>query len=47
MIVVNHGGARIGQEVNVRVVSVLQTSAGRLVFGEIHGNLPALGNLNG
>ncbi len=35
MIVVEHGRAHIGQEVNITVTSVLQTPAGRMIFGRI------------
>lgn len=38
MVVVTHGAAHIGTEVEARVTSALQTSAGRLIFGEIPGD---------
>lgn len=45
MVVVEHGRASLGQEVAIVVTSVLQTPAGRMVFGRIggtgeHGALP-------
>jgi hypothetical protein len=35
MVVVEQGRSHIGQEVQVTVTSVLQTPAGRMVFGRI------------
>ena len=35
MVVVEHGRANIGQEVGITVTSVLQTPAGRMIFGRI------------
>ena len=37
MVVVNSGKDRIGQKLEVSVTSVLQTSAGRMIFAEIRG----------
>jgi len=37
MVVVEHGRASLGQEVAITVTSVLQTPAGRMVFGRIGG----------
>jgi len=37
MVVVEHGRAQIGNEVNITVTSVLQTPAGRMIFGKIEG----------
>lgn len=37
MVVVEEGRDRIGQEVNVTVTKVLQTSAGRMIFGRMGG----------
>jgi uncharacterized protein YacL len=37
MVVVEQGRAAIGQEVNITVTSVLQTNAGRMIFGRIEG----------
>ena len=37
MIVVDQGRQHIGQVVNVAVTSVLQTSAGRMIFGKVDG----------
>jgi len=37
MVVVNSGKDRIGQKLEVAVTSVLQTSAGRMIFAEIRG----------
>jgi uncharacterized protein YacL len=36
MVVVEQGRDRIGQSVNLVVTSVLQTSAGRMIFGRVH-----------
>jgi len=43
MIVVEHGRAHIGQEVAITVTSVLQTPAGRMIFGRIE---PKTGSSN-
>ena len=37
MVVVNNGKERIGQKLEVAVTSVLQTSAGRMIFADIKG----------
>jgi uncharacterized protein YacL len=37
MVVVEQGRSSIGQEVNITVTSVLQTPAGRMIFGRIDG----------
>jgi uncharacterized protein YacL len=37
MVVVEHGRSAIGQEVGITVTSVLQTNAGRMIFGRIEG----------
>ncbi len=37
MVVVDRGRAAIGQEVSITVTSVLQTPAGRMIFGKIDG----------
>jgi uncharacterized protein YacL len=37
MVVVEHGRNQIGHEVNITVTSVLQTPAGRMIFGKIEG----------
>jgi uncharacterized protein YacL len=41
MVVVEHGRSAIGQEVGITVTSVLQTNAGRMIFGKIEGRPPA------
>ena len=41
MIVVEGGRAHIGQTVRIAVTSVLQTSAGRMIFGRYEGDSPA------
>jgi uncharacterized protein YacL len=43
MVVVEQGRSSIGQEVQVTVTSVLQTPAGRMVFGRIDGRPSAVG----
>ena len=43
MVVVEQGRARIGDRVSVAVTSVLQTSAGRMIFGRIEGAAPVGG----
>jgi uncharacterized protein YacL len=40
MVVVESGRDRIGQNVTITVTSVLQTSAGRMVFGKFDGSTP-------
>jgi len=40
MVVVEQGRSAIGQEVNITVTSVLQTPAGRMVFGRIEARIP-------
>jgi uncharacterized protein YacL len=37
MVVVEQGRGSIGQEVTITVTSVLQTPAGRMIFGRIGG----------
>jgi uncharacterized protein YacL len=51
MVVVEQGRAAIGQEVGITVTSVLQTPAGRMVFGRIEGKVaepkgPTAGSLS-
>jgi uncharacterized protein YacL len=41
MVVVEHGRSAIGQEVSITVTSVLQTPAGRMIFGRIENRSPA------
>jgi uncharacterized protein YacL len=41
MVVVEHGRSSIGQEVTITVTSVLQTPAGRMIFGRIEARPPA------
>jgi uncharacterized protein YacL len=38
-VVVEQGRAAIGHEVSITVTSVLQTNAGRMIFGRIDGKL--------
>ena len=38
MVVIDHGRDRIGQDASIIVTSVLQTSAGRMIFGRIEGD---------
>ena len=40
MVVVEQGRPRIGQEVPITVTSVLQTPAGRMIFGRIESRPP-------
>jgi uncharacterized protein YacL len=40
MVVVEQGRGRIGDTVNILVTSVLQTSAGRMIFGRLEGAPP-------
>jgi uncharacterized protein YacL len=44
MIVVEQGRAHVGQEVNIAVTSVLQTPAGRMIFGRIDGRAGTTGS---
>jgi uncharacterized protein YacL len=37
MVVVEGGRNRIGQELNVRVTSTLQTNAGKMIFTKVEG----------
>jgi uncharacterized protein YacL len=37
MVVVEQGRAALGQEVPITVTSVLQTNAGRMIFGRLEG----------
>jgi uncharacterized protein YacL len=41
MVVVEHGRSMIGQEVTITVTSVLQTPAGRMIFGRLESRAPA------
>jgi uncharacterized protein YacL len=41
MVVVEQGRAHIGNDVSITVTSVLQTPAGRMIFGRIEGRPPA------
>ncbi len=43
MVVVEHGRSMIGQEVSITVTSVLQTPAGRMIFGRLEQRTPAQG----
>jgi uncharacterized protein YacL len=43
MVVVEQGRSAIGQEVAITVTSVLQTNAGRMIFGRLDGRPPAAG----
>jgi len=47
MVVVDGGGSAIGRQVNIMVTSVLQTSAGRMVFGRPVDAEPAAGRAAG
>jgi len=40
MVVVEQGRSAIGQEVTITVTSVLQTPAGRMIFGRIESRYP-------
>jgi uncharacterized protein YacL len=42
MVVVEHGRSMIGNEVFITVTSVLQTPAGRMIFGRLEGRAPAV-----
>jgi uncharacterized protein YacL len=39
MVVAEHGRNHVGEEVRLTVTSVLQTSAGRMIFGRLDGQL--------
>jgi uncharacterized protein YacL len=41
MVVVEHGRSMIGQEVSITVTSVLQTPAGRMIFGRLETRSPS------
>jgi uncharacterized protein YacL len=41
MVVVEQGRSAIGQEVAITVTSVLQTPAGRMIFGRMESRSPA------
>ena len=41
MVVVDQGRGKIGERIDVVVTSVLQTSAGRMIFGRFEGPRPA------
>jgi len=43
MVVIEQGRQQIGNEVSITVTSVLQTSAGRMIFGKIEGKNAAPG----
>jgi len=43
MVVVEQGRQAIGQEVGITVTSVLQTNAGRMIFGRMDSRLPPQG----
>jgi uncharacterized protein YacL len=45
MVVVEQGRNAIGQEVQITVTSVLQTPAGRMIFGRIDNRPPSGGNI--
>jgi uncharacterized protein YacL len=47
MIVVEQGRAHIGQDVVIVVTSVLQTPAGRMIFGRIEGRQSSSARPNG
>src|SRR5438445_7613233 len=44
MVVVEQGRSAIGQEVAITVTSVLQTNAGRMIFGRVEGKPPLAGS---
>ena len=44
MVVVEGGRSNIGQEVAIVVTSVLQTPAGRMIFGRLEGGRPGSGS---
>ena len=39
MVVVDQGRGKIGEVINIAVTSVLQTSAGRMIFGRVEGTV--------
>ena len=41
MVVVEQGRAHLGQEVSISVTSVLQTPAGRMIFGRLESVRPS------
>jgi uncharacterized protein YacL len=41
MVVVEQGRSVIGQEVSITVTSVLQTPAGRMIFGRVEQTRPS------
>ena len=41
MVVVEQGRPFVGQEIMLSVTSVLQTPAGRMIFGKVEGKPPA------
>jgi uncharacterized protein YacL len=43
MVVVEQGRPHLGQEVQITVTSVLQTPAGRMLFGRVEGRIPTPG----
>jgi uncharacterized protein YacL len=47
MVVVEQGRSAIGQEVSITVTSVLQTPAGRMIFGRIESRSPTSGGVAG
>ncbi len=47
MVVVEQGRSAIGQEVSITVTSVLQTPAGRMIFGRIENRSPTSGGVTG
>lgn len=46
MVVIEHGRSMIGQEVTIAVTSVLQTPAGRMIFGRVEGRPVAAASSN-
>jgi uncharacterized protein YacL len=47
MVVVEQGRAHLGQDVLIVVTSVLQTPAGRMIFGRVEGRAPTASNPGG
>jgi uncharacterized protein YacL len=47
MVVVEHGRSHLGQDVVIVVTSVLQTPAGRMIFGRVEGRPPGVTNSAG
>ncbi|MFW6062435.1 MAG: TRAM domain-containing protein, partial [Planctomycetota bacterium] len=43
MVVIEQGRNHIGEQVEIAVTSVLQTSAGRMIFGRLNGSASAAG----